>query len=131
MPKSEEEWKQKLTPDQYQVLRQKGTETPFTGKYFDTHDNGMYTCAACGAEIFSSEYKFDSGTGWPSYDRALPGAVIMKEDNSSGMQRTEVVCAKCGGHLGHVFEDGPAETTGKRFCINSCALGFQRKKTKD
>lgn len=130
-PTNEEEWKQKLTPEQYQVLRQKGTEVAFTGKYFDTHDNGMYTCAGCGAEIFSSEYKFDSGTGWPSYDRALPGAVVMKEDNSYGMKRAEVVCAKCGGHLGHVFEDGPIETTGKRFCINSCALDFQRKKTKD
>ena len=127
MPKTNEEWKKKLTPEQYNVLRQKGTEPAFTGKYHDLHEKGMYRCAACGAQLFSSEYKFDSRTGWPSYDRALPGAVEMREDNSLGMKRTEVVCSRCGGHLGHVFDDGPKESTGQRFCINSCALDFQKK----
>ncbi|MBI2427046.1 MAG: peptide-methionine (R)-S-oxide reductase MsrB [Candidatus Kerfeldbacteria bacterium] len=126
MPKNDEEWKQKLTPEQYAVLREKGTEPAFTGKYFDAHEHGMYMCAGCGAQLFSSDHKFDSGTGWPSYDRALPGAVEMREDTSHGMRRTEVVCAKCGGHLGHLFDDGPSETTGKRFCINSCALDLKQ-----
>ncbi len=125
--KTEKEWEEKLTPEQYNVLRQKGTEPAFTGKYYDLHEKGMYRCAACGAQLFSSEYKFDSGTGWPSYDRALPGAVEMREDNSLGMKRTEVVCSRCGGHLGHVFDDGPKESTGQRFCINSCALDFKKK----
>ncbi len=126
MPKTNEEWKKKLTPEQYNVLRQKGTEPAFTGKYYDSHEKGMYQCAACGAQLFSSEYKFDSGTGWPSYDRALPGAVEMREDNSLGMKRTEVVCARCGGHLGHVFDDGPKKSTGQQFCINSCALDLKK-----
>lgn len=125
MPTNDDEWKQKLTPDAYRVLREKGTEPAFTGKYFDAHDKGMYACAGCGTQLFSSDDKFDSGTGWPSYDRALPGAVIMKDDISHGMKRTEAVCAKCGGHLGHVFDDGPSQTTGKRFCINSCALSLR------
>ncbi|PIR74541.1 MAG: peptide-methionine (R)-S-oxide reductase [Candidatus Magasanikbacteria bacterium CG10_big_fil_rev_8_21_14_0_10_47_10] len=126
MPKNEEEWKEKLSPEQYEVLRQKGTERPFTGKYHDSHEKGMFTCAGCGAQLFSSDTKFESGSGWPSFDRALPGAVELRDDSSMGMKRTEVVCAKCGGHLGHIFEDGPKETTGKRFCINSCALDLKK-----
>ena len=127
MPKSEEEWKKKLTSEQYQVLRQKGTERAFTGKYYAHKEKGMYVCAACRAQLFDSKTKFDSGTGWPSFDKALPGVIKIKEDNNLFMNRTEVVCAKCGGHLGHVFNDGPMHTTGKRFCINSCSLNFKEK----
>ena len=123
MPKSEEEWKEKLTPEQYAVLREKGTEAAFTGKYVDMHDDGMYHCAACGAALFSSDTKFDSGTGWPSFDADM-GNVELREDASHGMTRTEVVCKTCGGHLGHLFDDGPT-ASGKRFCINSCALDFK------
>ncbi|OGH68470.1 MAG: peptide-methionine (R)-S-oxide reductase [Candidatus Magasanikbacteria bacterium RIFCSPHIGHO2_02_FULL_47_14] len=123
-----DQWKDKLTPEQYHVLREKGTEPAFTGKYYDNHDAGMYQCAGCGAQLFSSNTKFDSGTGWPSFDQALPGAVEFPEDSGYGMRRTEVTCAACGGHLGHVFDDGPRTTTGKRFCINSCALTFEQKK---
>ena len=123
--KSEEEWRQELTPEQYQVLREKGTERAFTGKYADTKDPGMYRCAGCGAELFSSDTKFDSGTGWPSfYAPAEEGAVETEEDGSWLMRRTEVVCSNCGGHLGHVFEDGP-NPTGLRYCINSCALELE------
>lgn len=123
---SENEWKDKLTPEQYEVLRNKGTERAFTGAFVDHHENGMYTCAGCGAELFSSEHKFDSGSGWPSFDRVMNSdAVKTHEDLSHGMRRVEVVCATCGGHLGHVFPDGPSKTTGQRFCINSAALGFQ------
>ncbi|MEK7536117.1 MAG: peptide-methionine (R)-S-oxide reductase MsrB [Patescibacteria group bacterium] len=104
------------------VMKMKGTEKPFTGKYWDSHEKGMYACALCGNQLFDSSTKFDSGTGWPSFDQALPGAVELRPDNSFFRKRTEVVCAKCGGHLGHVFDDGPKQTTGKRFCINSCAL---------
>lgn len=117
-----EEWKSKLTPEQYRVLREKGTEAPFTGKFVHTDTKGMFTCAACGNQLFSSDVKFDSGTGWPSFSDAIPGAVNMTADDSHGMHRTEVTCARCGGHLGHVFNDGPKETGGKRFCINSCAI---------
>jgi peptide-methionine (R)-S-oxide reductase len=124
--KSGEDWKNKLTSEQYRVMREKGTEAAFTGKYVESHDKGMFACAACGAELFSSDAKFDSGTGWPSFDQALSGAVVMHEDTSHGMSRTEVTCAKCGGHLGHVFNDGPSATTGKRFCINSCALDLKK-----
>lgn len=120
-------WKQKLTPEQYKVLREKGTETAFTGEYWDAKAEGMYKCAACGAELFDSNTKFDSGTGWPSFTEVKPGAVIFEHDNSYGMNRTEVICAKCGGHLGHVFDDGPADKGGKRFCINSCSLDLQEK----
>ena len=120
MPK--EEWKKRLTPEQYKVLREKGTERAFTGKYHDYHGEGMFKCAGCGAQLFDAKTKFDSGTGWPSFDQALPGATELRPDNSLFSHRTEVVCAKCGGHLGHVFDDGPKTTTGKRFCINSCAL---------
>lgn len=126
--KTEEEWKKELTPQQYEVLRNKATEPAFTGKFVDMHDNGIYTCAACGSQLFNSGTKFESGSGWPSfYDVAEKGNVILKDDNSHGMNRVEVVCANCGGHLGHVFNDGPADKTGLRYCINSCALNFDPK----
>lgn len=130
MLRNEEAWKKKLSQEQYHVLREKGTERAFTGKFVNHKSNGMYVCAGCGAKLFDSKTKFDSGTGWPSFDRALPGAVEFHEDFSFGMRRTEAVCAKCGGHLGHVFSDGPKKTTGKRFCINSCALDFKSKEKK-
>lgn len=121
---NDEEWKRKLTPEQYRVLREKATEAPFTGELLDNKKAGMYRCAACGAELFSSDTKFDSGTGWPSFsDVSKSDAVELKEDTSHGMTRTEVICKSCGGHLGHVFNDGPT-STGKRYCINSCALDF-------
>ena len=120
--KTEEEWREELTPEQYEILRQKGTERPFTGKYVDAKDDGVYRCAACGTELFNSDTKFDSGTGWPSfYDVAESGSVELRPDKSLFMRRTEVVCATCGGHLGHLFDDGP-NPTGQRYCINSCAL---------
>ena len=121
-----DKWKNKLTPEQYKVLREKGTEAPFSGKYVHEKVKGMYTCAACGNPLFSSETKFDSGTGWPSFDEALPGAVILTEDKSLGMSRTEVTCAKCGSHLGHLFNDGPTKT-GKRYCLNSVCLDLEQK----
>ena len=112
-----------MTPEQYAVLREKGTEAPFTGKLLHEKREGMYRCAACGNELFSSDTKFDSGTGWPSFDEALPDAVKLVADNSHDMHRTEVVCAQCGGHLGHLFDDGPTNT-GKRYCLNSVCLEF-------
>lgn len=120
----ESEWRRRLSPEQYKVLRQKGTERPFTGEYLNNKADGTYTCAACGNPIFTSDTKFDSGSGWPSFDRAIPGSVKLNADNSHGMNRVEVTCARCGSHLGHVFPDGPA-TTGQRFCINSVSLGFR------
>lgn len=125
---TEEDWKNKLTPEQYQVMREKGTETPFTGKYVDNHDTGMYECAACGHPLFSSDAKFESGTGWPSFDQPMNREnVDLVQDDTLGMSRTEVVCKNCGSHLGHVFDDGPKKTTGQRYCINSCALNFKKK----
>ena len=125
--KSEQDWKKKLTPEQFHVLREKDTEPAFTGKYYKSKEKGNYVCAGCGAELFSSETKFDSGTGWPSFDKPINTENIeLRKDFSHGMMRTEVVCRKCHGHLGHVFDDGPTET-GRRFCINSCALGFRKK----
>lgn len=119
----EEELKQRLTPEQYSILREKGTEAPFTSPLLEMHEKGMsFNCLVCQNPLFASDAKFDSGTGWPSFDQALPGAVEMRKDNSHGMRRTEVVCAKCGSHLGHVFDDGPTQTTGKRFCINGACL---------
>lgn len=124
----EEKWREKLTPEQYEVLRQKGTEAPFTGKFVDHHESGMYACAACGNPLFASDTKFESGTGWPSfYDVASKGNIELHEDTSHGMKRMEVTCANCGGHLGHLFDDGPTDKTGKRYCINSCALDFKSK----
>jgi len=124
MPSNEQGWKMKLTPEQYAVLRGKGTEAPFTGKLLNEHRDGTYSCAACGNPLFTSGAKFDSGTGWPSFDQAIPGSVKLVEDESMGMHRVEVVCTKCGSHLGHVFDDGPADTTGKRYCMNSVCLEF-------
>ena len=121
--KSDAEWRAELTPEQYHILRQKGTERPFTGEYVHEKLPGVYTCAACGQELFSSDTKFESGSGWPSFwDVIEQGHVELKQDRSLFMSRTEVVCSRCGGHLGHVFEDGPRDQTGLRYCINSAAL---------
>jgi peptide-methionine (R)-S-oxide reductase len=125
--KTETEWRAALTPEQFRVLREKGTERAFTGELWDHHEPGTYVCAGCGAELFTSTAKFDSGCGWPSFTEPLEkGRVEYHDDVTFGMRRVEVTCAACGGHLGHVFPDGPAPT-GDRFCINSVSLGFRRK----
>jgi len=118
------DWKKVLTEEQYQVLREKATERPFTGEYYKHFEKGVYVCAACGNPLFTSDAKFDSSCGWPSFDQAIKGSVVYKEDSSLGMKRVEVMCANCGGHLGHVFDDGPEETTGQRFCTNSVSIKF-------
>jgi peptide-methionine (R)-S-oxide reductase len=123
--KSDDEWREQLTPEQYQVLRHQATERAFSGKYVENHDDGTYTCAGCGTVLFDSNTKFDSGSGWPSFtEPATTEAVELRPDHSHGMARTEVVCRACGGHLGHVFDDGPAPTH-ERYCINSLALEFE------
>ena len=127
MQKTEDEWKQKLTPEQFHVLREKGTEAPFTGKLLYNDTAGSYTCAACGNELFASDTKFEAHCGWPSFYDAKPEAVEFHSDVSHGMERVEVTCANCGGHLGHVFPDAPDQPTGQRFCINSAALDFKPK----
>ena len=135
--KTEDEWKKILTPEEYRVLREKGTEAAYSGEYDHTFQEGMYVCAACGQEIFNSDYKFDSGCGWPAFDRAIPGTVESTEDFSHGMRRIETTCSRCGSHLGHVFPDGPIKgyelkpgviSTGDRFCINSVSMKFIPKK---
>ena len=129
--KTQEYWQDKLTPQQYRVLREKGTDIPFAGEYVNNHEEGVYKCAACGQELFRSGDKFDSGSGWPSfYDVAAAGHVELHEDNSMGMRRTELTCANCGGHLGHLFPDGPADKGGARYCVNSLALKFDSKNSK-
>jgi peptide-methionine (R)-S-oxide reductase len=126
--KTDEEWRKQLTPEQYAVTRQRATERPFTGEYVHNKADGSYVCVACGLPLFSSQTKFESGTGWPSFwDVIQAGNVELHQDNSLWMRRTEVVCSRCGAHLGHLFEDGPRETTGLRYCINSASLKFAGK----
>ena len=130
MPKNEEEWKNKLTPEQYKILREKGTEAPFSGKLLHEKGQGTYNCAACGNPLFVSDTKFDTSipglVGWPSFDQALPGSIKEIPDNGLGMRRTEIVCARCGSHLGHAFDDNKETTTGKHYCVNSVCLDFNK-----
>ena len=127
--KDKEYWRKKLTPKQYKILVEKGTEIPFTGEFVHNNDKGVYKCAACGNKLFSSDNKFDSGTGWPSFYKVVKkGNVKLIDDKSSSMHRVEVVCSKCGSHLGHVFDDGPKDMGGKRYCINSACLNFKKDK---
>lgn len=129
MKMTDKQWRERLTPEQYRILREKGTEAPFTGELLHNKDTGSYTCAACGSELFDSKTKFDSGSGWPSfYDVAGSDTVRLVEDAGHGMVRTEVQCARCGGHLGHLFDDAPQTPTGQRFCINSASLDFKPEK---
>jgi peptide-methionine (R)-S-oxide reductase len=131
MQKSEEEWKKELSPEEYRVLREAGTEAPFKGAFVDNHETGMYTCRACGVTLFSSDAKFDSKSGWPSFtDPAVAENVGTRSDDTLGMRRTEVFCKNCGSHLGHVFEDGPEDKGGKRYCINSLSLDFDPEEKK-
>ena len=126
--KTEQEWQAELTPEQYRVLRECGTEPPFANRYWDCHDDGVYRCAGCGAELFDSSTKFESGSGWPSFtEPTVAQAVETRRDRSHGMDRIEVVCRNCGGHLGHVFDDGPSDAGGLRYCINSSALDLQKR----
>jgi peptide-methionine (R)-S-oxide reductase len=127
LPTSDEEWRQRLTPEQYNVLRRHGTERAFTGPHLQEKADGTYRCAGCGNPLFESGTKFESGTGWPSFTDAIPGAVKFLEDRSYGMSRTEVQCARCGGHLGHAFPDGPREAGGLRYCMNGCALDLAKR----
>lgn len=127
LPQTEDEWRKQLGPDQYNVLRQAGTERPFTGQYNAVWDEGTYRCAACGNPLFDSSTKFDHGCGWPSFGEALPDAVKYIEDRNHGMVRTEVLCARCDSHLGHVFPDGPKEYDGTRFCMNSISIDLDQK----
>lgn len=122
---TDEQWAKVLSPDEYYILREKGTERPFSGQYNSNYEAGTYNCAGCDQTIFASDSKFDSHCGWPSFDTAIEGTVVLTEDRSHNMLRVEVTCANCGGHLGHVFPDGPKETTGERFCINSVSLTFK------
>lgn len=124
--KTEAEWKTILTTDQYRILREKGTEYPGTGQYYMHFEKGTYLCAACKTPLFESDAKFESHCGWPSFDKAIEGKVEYKRDTSHGMIRTEIICTACGGHLGHVFDDGPQETTGQRFCVNSLSIDFKK-----
>lgn len=125
--KTEEEWKEQLGIERFEILRKAGTERPWSGKYVENHDDGIYRCAGCQAELFRSDDKFESGSGWPSFTQpAVAEAVELREDRSHGTVRTEVVCRRCGGHLGHVFDDGPRDATGQRWCINSLSLEFDK-----
>jgi len=126
--RTDEEWKKILTPEEYRILREKGTEAPGSGELYHNKENGMYVCRACGAELFSSDAKYDSGSGWPSFFQAVdPSKIVKTTDTSLGMTRTEITCARCGSHLGHVFDDGPQDKTGKRFCVNSMSLKFKKR----